>query len=436
MKVSKKDWDNYISKLSKINKTAARRVSEWVEKNGLDDAYDLCNYAYAICTKYGEASAELACEMYDALAIAGGANVPSAVPAETMTYNETAKAIQGALKQSPSGQKIESTIQRLVKQPSADTMLKNAKRDKAQFAWIPSGDTCAFCLTLASRGWQYQSRAAIENGHAEHIHANCDCNYCIRFNKNTTVEGYDPDELYEKYMSYNGKPNEKINAMRREAYEKNKDRINEQKRKMYAISKGKVGANANSGKKVVFNEKNDYSIKINGLDEKINNILSTAAKNVAELGTKDGNEHLYLVDLSGETNPYYETSGMPDSVGFDFWGYANSNKEKTFAFIHNHNTDSSLSLTDLETPILCDNIPIQIAVRNDGVIYIAERKKMAPDDYLPDVYFENELRELNKKSRDGKITPAERMKERENILIDSIIKEFYGGIKIIDGRKQ
>ena len=45
-------------------------------------------------------------------------------------------------------------VSRLVKRAGADTTLKNAQRDGAEFAWVPHGDSCAFCLTLASRGWQ------------------------------------------------------------------------------------------------------------------------------------------------------------------------------------------------------------------------------------------------------------------------------------------
>ena len=100
--------------------------------------------------------------MYDAIAEMEGVSVASAIPAPTATYEEVGKAINGSLLRSESGQMLESTVGRLVKQPSADTMLRNAARDGAQFAWIPSGDTCAFCITLASRGWQYQSKKSNE----------------------------------------------------------------------------------------------------------------------------------------------------------------------------------------------------------------------------------------------------------------------------------
>lgn len=198
---------------------------------------------------------------------------------------------------------------------------------------------------------------------------------------------------------------------------------------------GIIGAKANSGEYVFFNEKNDYSIKLSDVSDEVNAALSKAAKDVAFLGTKDGNEHMFLVDLEGKLAPYYETNGLPNEVGHKFWKYAEKYSEKRFAFIHNHNTASSNSQTDLETPLYAENIPIHIAVTNDGVKYVARRVKMPPDKYIPDEYFAKELEELNRKSQAKEITPVERMVERERIIIESLIKEFYGGIEIIDGRK-
>jgi hypothetical protein len=105
----------------------------------------------------------------------------------------------------------------------ADTLLQNSLRDGAEWAWIPQGETCAFCLTLASRGWQRASKDAIKNGHAEHIHANCDCMYAVRHSPNLDVEGYDPDRYLEMYENAEGgNSKQKINAMRREFYANNK----------------------------------------------------------------------------------------------------------------------------------------------------------------------------------------------------------------------
>ena len=53
-----------------------------------EDVDALIDYGYAVATKYGEASAAIAAEMYDATAALTGASVPAAVPAETATYGE------------------------------------------------------------------------------------------------------------------------------------------------------------------------------------------------------------------------------------------------------------------------------------------------------------------------------------------------------------
>lgn len=204
---------------------------------------ELIDFAYALVTKYGEGTAAVACVYYDELAALSGVDVPEAIPAATATYSETAKAINGCLKQSQTGQLLESTVYRLVKQSGADTTLQNAERDGAQFAWIPAGDTCAFCIALASRGWQYVSSKSMREGHAEHIHANCDCQYAVRFNKSTKYQGYDPSKYEEMYYNAPLKEGQKItaknrvNALRREFYEKNKDEINELKRSAYERSK-------------------------------------------------------------------------------------------------------------------------------------------------------------------------------------------------------
>ena len=225
MKISTKDWKNYISKLHRLSDQAANELQVYISKNGFANTNEIIDLAYALISKYGEGSAELACQMYEATAALEGVKILPAEPAPTATYEETAKAINGSLLQSPSGKKLTQVVQRHVKQAAADTTLKNAIRDKAMWAWIPSGDTCAFCLTLSSRGWQKASKATLKGNHAEHIHANCDCNFCVRFGNNLSVEGYDPDALREMYDNAKGnRTKEKINYLRRIQSEKKEGR--------------------------------------------------------------------------------------------------------------------------------------------------------------------------------------------------------------------
>lgn len=231
MQITEKAWVEYITKMSQISHKAADLMQSWVQKNGLENDKALLDYAYALSQHYGQAIGALSCQMYEATAAAQGVIVPTAEVADLPDYGEVAKAVKGTKKQSPNN--IPRTLARLVKQVGADTTLKNAERDGAQFAWVPHGDTCAFCITLASRGWQYMSKKALRNGHAEHIHAHCDCEYAVRFDGKSTVVGYDPDKYLEEYYDANGD----INEMRRKRYTQNKDVINARKRELYASKK-------------------------------------------------------------------------------------------------------------------------------------------------------------------------------------------------------
>lgn len=238
MYISTKDWKAYIDKLSMLNNEASRLMIEYVQKNGFGDRNALIDYAYALVNKYGRGSAALSAAMYDAVAEVSGKFYAPAEIVDDVSVEDVAKTVNGTLKRSKNIDELGGAVSRLVKRQGADTTLYNARRDGAEFAWIPVGDTCSFCLMLASNGWQHVSKKTLKNGHAEHIHSNCDCNYAVRFSDNDGVEGYDPDVYKEIYDNAEGDTwQEKLNSMRREKYAKNKDEINSQKRMNYAERK-------------------------------------------------------------------------------------------------------------------------------------------------------------------------------------------------------
>lgn len=232
MQITAKTWNEYITRLSRLNQKAGQLMRQYIDTHGTGDTDALITYAAALVTKYGEGSAELACQMYDALAEAANAGVPAAEPAEPADYSEVARMVNATKNQNPAN--LPNGVSRLVKRAGADTTLKNAVRDGAEWAWVPHGDTCPFCITLASNGWQKASSKVLKGGHAEHIHANCDCEFAIRFDHNTTVAGYDPEKYLKQYRDAGGD----INKMRRVNYAANKERINAQKRAAYAARKG------------------------------------------------------------------------------------------------------------------------------------------------------------------------------------------------------
>lgn len=197
---------------------AKEEMLSWIRSKGgyknveFDDAIKI---AYALATKYGEATASLSALMYDSIAEKSGASVPPAEVAPTVSLDEVKKTIYGASSFSQDDEYIAGTVGRMTKQAGADTTLKNAKRDGAEFAWVTSGDSCAYCELLSNFGWQHASAKTIKGDHAEHIHANCQCQFVIRFDHDTTVEGYNPNPDF--YNSVPGKTiEEKASNLRRE----------------------------------------------------------------------------------------------------------------------------------------------------------------------------------------------------------------------------
>lgn len=238
--ITQNEWNRYVRLLRQLNEQAAFDIVTFMRNQLLHDPTsnaieslteaqrkELLDYAYAIVQKYGEGAAALSAEMYDAVAILEGRYVAPAELAQLANYGDVAKAVNGTLLQSSNLDEIANAAARWVKMAGADTTLHNAIRDGAQFAWVPSGETCAFCIMLASSGWQYASKKALKNGHAEHIHSNCDCQYAVRYDNRTTVAGYKPEEYRAMYYGVDSElkeediritPRNRLNAMRRNAY--------------------------------------------------------------------------------------------------------------------------------------------------------------------------------------------------------------------------
>lgn len=210
----------YVKKMHQLNVKAAEEMQKYIDRFGFGNMSALVHQAQYLTTKYGEGTSELACLLYDYLAENQRARVLPAEPAPTATLDETWGAVQGALNESE--KKVPDVVSRLVKQAGADTIQKNAARDHAEMAFVPVGQTCAFCMMLASRGWERATWA--DKSHAAHIHANCDCQYIVRFNSNEGVEGYDPDKYKKIYHDAPGWDwRDKLNAIRREQYAEEHD---------------------------------------------------------------------------------------------------------------------------------------------------------------------------------------------------------------------
>lgn len=241
MTISKEVWKNYIDGLDKVDSHVKQQVMRYMETHDLeeDGARDaFIAFCYGLALKYGEAAAEFACQFYDAVSELEGADVDPAEPSEPPSVDEVAKTVNGTLKYVMALEVTSAAIGRLVKRTGQDTTLKNAIRDGAYYAWIPSGDTCAFCLAIAAEGWKKATSKALAGGHADHIHGNCNCAYSIKHDTGTKYSSYDPSE-YQKIMdeAEGNTKEEKLNSIRRIAYDKNSAKIRAQKRNAYETHK-------------------------------------------------------------------------------------------------------------------------------------------------------------------------------------------------------
>lgn len=243
MKISSKTWSQYMMDLKTISNTAATKFAMYIMRHDPKTEEEIeaaIEYAYALAMKYGEGASEMACQMYDAVAEASGKTIPPAVPAKTSSYGAIKRTVRRAMEKTQNPKVIGDSIGCEVKRVSLETIKQNAARDGAEFAWIPSGDSCSFCLALAANGWQKISKKTLKAGHKDHIHANCDCTYAVRFDENTEVEGYDPDALRAQWDAAEGNTSqEKIRFLDRKNYAANREAIRARKNSEYAARKGR-----------------------------------------------------------------------------------------------------------------------------------------------------------------------------------------------------
>lgn len=86
-----------------------------------------------------------------------------------------------------------------------DSMVRNCERNGVRYARVPTNsNACDYCVMLASRGFVYRTAKDAEAG----SHAHCKCLVCPG-GASTTIEGYDPDALYDQWKDSGFMPSAK-----------------------------------------------------------------------------------------------------------------------------------------------------------------------------------------------------------------------------------
>jgi hypothetical protein len=198
--ISLKFVDAYRDRMQLIQQAAHDEMQLYINQYGIEDGQALSEAAQGIVTKYSTMATSAAANMYDDLANYQGAGAWGAETIEPPTMKETQHAVFASLN-GGTPDRAANAVESLVKQIGEDTILQNAVRDRAEYAWIPGGsETCAYCLDIASNGWQPARLDTAHGEHADHIHPNCKCHFMVRFSKEYDVEGYEP-EKYKKILA-------------------------------------------------------------------------------------------------------------------------------------------------------------------------------------------------------------------------------------------
>ena len=227
------------------------------QQTAIDFIYQII---YQVVGVQGDIVATYAADLYDYIARAEGRrNLESATIQEGATdqqlRNDAAYAVHMLMTGEEIEQWITDRVESHIRHAGNRTMEVAAIRDGRKYARIPtSAHPCAFCITMASRGFVYGSRQKAGEGNEYHPHCTCK----VIASDSGDVEGYDPQKYLDMYQggyeraknddaaggtsshnALNGlrrnlrdDPEYKAheNELRRAWYEKNKDRINAQRR--------------------------------------------------------------------------------------------------------------------------------------------------------------------------------------------------------------
>ena len=178
----------------------------------------------------------------------------------------------------------------------------------------------------------------------------------------------------------------------------------------------------NYGEIVYYDELNDYIIQIDDYEYSINKQLPKSARKVAKNGSENSYEYAAIIDLDSGKEVDFGTSEEYSNVN-SYYKFLMSNLHGRYAMIHNHNTESSLSLLDIQELVMWENLECICTVTNNGISYSVLSNGIQTKNYI---YIEFE--DCAKDIKD--------IKERELAMVKEAIKKFgKREVIVIDGRR-
>lgn len=191
-------YANGLSGVSEAARNAFLAAAKEVDFSDWSTAADqIREISERVCNLYGLAAQTLAGQWYEyceqlatqqePMQAVGDTDQHSVIPA---VNEQIDRLFDHTIDEQRLIQAVQSVITESVKQRAADEIGARAMEAKGRgkrvgFARVPVGDTCAYCVMLASRGFDYIS----EKTAARASHDGCDC-VVVPFHNADTIPGY------------------------------------------------------------------------------------------------------------------------------------------------------------------------------------------------------------------------------------------------------
>lgn len=215
---------DYSARVRSVTDQAVDELARRIAGIGATDPHQRARFIRMhvrdIANQYGIQEQELGAQWYEFCAKAAGMDVDTALVGE-IDYERIDHYFQSVLEDYESGEKQWSEVEQRVfnafegqmRELERNTIIENLDRDyrnsrrwrqtyraaaKAGYARVPVGETCAWCLMLASLGYFYRSEktALYKNGiEPDTYHEHCDC-IAVPYNEPGQIEGYDDYNMY------------------------------------------------------------------------------------------------------------------------------------------------------------------------------------------------------------------------------------------------
>ncbi|MBO7701973.1 MAG: hypothetical protein J6S36_03580 [Eggerthellaceae bacterium] len=205
---------------SQLKQAAIDEFAEHVhDAMTIDEVVDI---AAQVAYKYSMLGEELGAQWYDLCAQLAGVDADDAylpdVDERGIAERASKAAKPGADVRSVFNEFLSNQIQESIRRTGTANLWRDYERGLTPGKWarVPVGDTCAWCLMLASQGAWYLSKQSALGPDPDHYHKRCNC-IAVYYADPDDIDGYSKLRQY-KDMYYDADNTRIANARGREKY--------------------------------------------------------------------------------------------------------------------------------------------------------------------------------------------------------------------------